>query len=506
MGDVSYSGVMPLADAAATERLESRRRLAVVVSEFGIRFGDLLAVILAGFAVHAMFGAPDQAMLAAIGAYALAGVVTNLTFTARAAYRYNATYLTRLCAGRVLMDWCHAFGFWLIAMIVIHGLVSAVDRDHAQLITWLRPDALIAFLAAGMACILIGRLLIMAFSAIFAIGHAVRLRTYIVGTPDTVRTLAETIATRSNPTMDVRGFFVDGSGGAASASGLSARGLPALGSVDRLLAMVERGTVDMVLMALPPTEVTRTEAIIRRIARYPVSVGLVPDLTTYRVPHRVVHTPDGLALLQVCEARFSVWARCVKRLQDMILAPLLLLLLAPVMAVIAIAIRLDSPGPILFSQRRYGMGNKTFDVHKFRTMYVDATDHDCERQTSRGDPRVTRVGAILRRFSLDELPQLFNVLRGDMSIVGPRPHAVSTKAEGQLFEEAVATYMARHHVKPGITGWAQVNGWRGETDSLIKITKRVEHDLYYIGNWSLMLDLSILLRTAAAVFKGDNAY
>lgn len=501
MGDLSYSGVMPIGDAVVTERLENQRRLAVIVSEFGIRCGDLLTVILAGFAVPAMLGTTDQVGVSEIGSFLLLGLVTNLTFTARAAYRNNATYLTKLSAGRVLVDWCHAFGFWLIALIVINGLVGVWTQDFGQLNGLLQPAALTAFLFAGMGFILAGRALVKGFCAALSIGNAVQLRTYIVGPSDNARILADTIRTRRNPTMDIRGYFTDGADNTAAVAGL-----PALGSVDRLTAMVERGTVDMVLLALPPTEIARTEAIIRRMARYPVSVGLVPDLTTVRVPHRVVHTPDGLAVLQVCEARFSVWARCVKRVQDLILAPLLILLLSPVLALVALAIRLDSPGPILFNQRRYGVGNTTFTVHKFRTMYVDAADYDCEQQTLKGDPRVTRVGAILRRFSLDELPQLFNVLRGDMSIVGPRPHAVSTKADGQLFEDAVATYMARHHVKPGITGWAQVNGWRGETDSLIKITKRVEHDLYYIGNWSLMLDLSILLRTAATVFKDDNAY
>jgi len=501
MGDVSFPGVIALPDAAAAEHSEQRRRIGLMVSEFGVRCSDLLAVVLAGVTVHAFLGTSDSMVMGVIAWSVLAGLIANLTFTARGAYRNNATYLTKLCTGRVLVDWCHAVGFWLIAMLVAHGVLSLWDAGYADRLTWFQPALLTAFLFAGMGFIMTGRILLKAVCAIASLGEAVRLRTFIVGSPENARILAETIATRSNTTMEVRGFFSDD-----PSAGTRAAGLPILGSTDRLISMVERGLVDMVLLALPPTQAARTEAIIRRMARHPVSVGLVPDLTTYRVPHRVVHTPDGLAVLQVCEARFSVWARCVKRVQDLILAPLLLLLVAPVMAAIAVAIRLDSPGPILFSQRRYGMGNTTFKVHKFRTMYVDTTDHDCEQQTMRGDPRVTRVGAFLRRFSLDELPQLFNVLRGEMSIVGPRPHAVSTKAEGTLFEDAVATYMARHHVKPGITGWAQVNGWRGETDSLVKITKRVEHDLYYIGNWSLMLDLSILLRTAHAVFKGDNAY
>jgi lipopolysaccharide/colanic/teichoic acid biosynthesis glycosyltransferase len=169
-------------------------------------------------------------------------------------------------------------------------------------------------------------------------------------------------------------------------------------------------------------------------------------------------------------------------------------------------IKLDSPGPVLFAQQRRGLNSRLFRVYKFRTMYHDMADADCRQQTLRDDPRVTRIGRILRATSLDELPQLFNVLNGDMSLVGPRPHAVATKAAGQLFEDVVREYAARYRVKPGITGWAQVNGWRGETDTVEKIEKRVEFDIYYIENWSIGLDLWILIRTAFLVFRDPRAY
>ncbi len=176
------------------------------------------------------------------------------------------------------------------------------------------------------------------------------------------------------------------------------------------------------------------------------------------------------------------------------------------MLLIALAIKLDSRGPVVFNQRRQGFNNEMFEVWKFRTMYEDMEDADCDVQTTKDDPRVTPVGWFLRKSSLDELPQLINVLRGDMSLVGPRPHAVATKAEGRLFNEVVDRYVSRHRVKPGITGWAQVNGWRGETDTIEKIQKRVEHDLYYIDNWSVWLDLTILFKTIAVLVKDENAY
>ena len=176
------------------------------------------------------------------------------------------------------------------------------------------------------------------------------------------------------------------------------------------------------------------------------------------------------------------------------------------MALIAIAIKLESKGPLLFYQKRYGFNHKLIDVCKFRTMYTDLQDNNAEQLTTRDDPRVTRVGAVLRRLSLDELPQLCNVLRGQMSVVGPRPHAISAKAGGRLYGDVVDDYAARHRVKPGITGWAQVNGWRGNTEHEEDIKNRVAHDIYYIENWSVLFDLYIVYRTIGSVLFGKNSY
>jgi exopolysaccharide biosynthesis polyprenyl glycosylphosphotransferase len=197
----------------------------------------------------------------------------------------------------------------------------------------------------------------------------------------------------------------------------------------------------------------------------------------------------------------------MKWLFDKIIGGLALIAALPVMAMIALAIKLDSRGPILFKQKRYGFNNDTIEVYKFRSLYADATDYGAERLVTRDDPRVTRVGRIIRKTSLDELPQLFNVvLKGNLSLVGPRPHAINARAEARLYDEAVDGYFARHRVKPGLTGWAQINGWRGETDTHEKIQRRVEHDLYYIENWSVLFDFLIVARTPLALVKPENAY
>jgi exopolysaccharide biosynthesis polyprenyl glycosylphosphotransferase len=193
----------------------------------------------------------------------------------------------------------------------------------------------------------------------------------------------------------------------------------------------------------------------------------------------------------------------IKTVEDYLLASLALLLLSPLLILVAVAIKLDSPGPVFFMQPRLGFNNRRFEIYKFRSMYHCEVPEHRVRQASKGDPRVTRVGRFIRRTSIDELPQLLNVLNGTMSLVGPRPHALSHNEE---FAEQVRGYFARHRVKPGITGWAQVNGFRGETDTVEKIKARVEHDVYYAENWSLLFDLRILLMTTVVVLFQKTAY
>jgi exopolysaccharide biosynthesis polyprenyl glycosylphosphotransferase len=211
-------------------------------------------------------------------------------------------------------------------------------------------------------------------------------------------------------------------------------------------------------------------------------------------------------MLDIAERPLKHWNALAKLIEDKVLGLLLLILFAPAMAVIALLIKLDSRGPVLFVQERFGFNNNAIRVLKFRTMYTERADLSGAQRTVRNDPRVTRVGRLLRALSLDELPQLINVVRGDMSLVGPRPHAIVMRAGGRLYDEAVATYLSRHRVKPGITGWAQINGLRGEVDTLEKARARVEHDLYYIEHWSIWLDLKILLTTAPQLLAQRNAY
>ena len=279
-------------------------------------------------------------------------------------------------------------------------------------------------------------------------------------------------------------------------------GLPLLGGLRHLCAMIRRGEVEVVAIALPWSAEARAARLIEQLSSYPVELRLAPDLMAARLPgDRRPPVPPLLIARPI-----SGLGELLKTVSDYLLAGGALLVTAVPMMVIALAVKLDSPGPCLFRQRRTGFNDQPFDVFKFRTMYVEATDQLAERQVLPGDPRVTRVGRLLRRTSLDELPQLFNVLRGDMSFVGPRPHAPDTRAGERRFDEVVKNYASRHRVKPGLTGLAQVRGHRGPTPTERQILLRVESDLEYIANWSLWLDVIIILRTLLVVARMRNAH
>lgn len=232
------------------------------------------------------------------------------------------------------------------------------------------------------------------------------------------------------------------------------------------------------------------------------SVYFVPDIFVFDLIQARVSEVNGIPVLAVCETPFHGFNGIAKRLTDVVVASLALLLLSPLMLAIALGVKLGSPGPVIFKQRRYGLDGEEIIVYKFRSMTV-CEDGSHIAQATREDRRVTPIGAFLRRTSLDELPQFINVLQGRMSVVGPRPHAV---AHNEMYRKLIKGYMIRHKVKPGITGWAQVNGLRGETDSIEKMKARIEHDLDYLRYWSMALDVRIILKTILVVLARHNAY
>jgi Undecaprenyl-phosphate glucose phosphotransferase len=279
-----------------------------------------------------------------------------------------------------------------------------------------------------------------------------------------------------------------------------------LGSVGVLRTFILQNRVDEVILAIPWSADNRISEFLNRLRELPVQVRLAPDLVGFRFTGNRLSMLGSIGLLDIAAKPISGWHYIFKVVEDRVISSLLLVLLSPLILLIAVVVKLDSPGPVFFHQKRYGFNRELINIYKYRTMYHEQTDPHAKTLTTQDDIRVTRVGSFLRRTSLDELPQLLNVVKGEMSLIGPRPHALEAKAGGELYEDAVLEYAVRHKVKPGISGWAQVNGWRGETDSVDKLRGRVEHDIYYIENWSVFLEIQIIFRTILAIFKGTNAY
>jgi exopolysaccharide biosynthesis polyprenyl glycosylphosphotransferase len=274
---------------------------------------------------------------------------------------------------------------------------------------------------------------------------------------------------------------------------------PLLGSIDELERVIDEHRVDLVLLTLPFDQLHRVTLIAERVGERNVDVQFVPDMQRLHASRMRLREIAGIPFISVRQKGLTGMDRIIKRAFDLVVTVPLTILISPVLLVLALAVKLTSPGPVLFRQARLGRDNRTFDMLKFRTMRVGAEQESGPVWTVENDPRRTPIGTFLRRFSIDELPQVFNVLRGDMSLVGPRPEREVFAAK---FHERIPRYLERHRVRSGITGWAQVHGLRGNTP----IEVRTLYDLYYVENWSVALDLRILLKTVIHVLRGENAY
>jgi putative colanic acid biosysnthesis UDP-glucose lipid carrier transferase len=278
--------------------------------------------------------------------------------------------------------------------------------------------------------------------------------------------------------------------------------IPTLGKLAALADYVKSHRVDLIYITLPMASQPRILNLLNQLRDTTASIYFVPDIFMFDLIQARVDTLTGIPVVAVCETPFYGLNGAIKTLSDYVIALLALIVTGPIMLAIAFLIKTDSPGPVLFRQRRYGLDGREITVYKFRTMTV-LEDGGVVRQATKDDKRITRLGRLLRRTSMDELPQFINVLQGRMSVVGPRPHAV---AHNETYRKLIDGYMVRHKVKPGLTGWAQVNGLRGETDTVEKMQQRIEYDLAYLRNWSLRLDLMIILKTVLVLFGDRKAY
>lgn len=325
-----------------------------------------------------------------------------------------------------------------------------------------------------------------------------RRRAVIVGMNGQGVELAKRVTTSPYSSIDLVGFFDDRQEDRLLQYGT----WPFLGKIVNLANYCREHRVELIYLSLPMATQPRIINILDELRDTTSSVYFVPDLFVTDLIQGNIDQVANMPVVSVCETPFTGVNGLVKRASDIILSIIILILISPVLVATAIAVKFSSPGPIIFKQKRYGLNGEEIAVYKFRSMRVCENGTEV-KQAQKNDARVTRVGAFLRRTSLDELPQFFNVLQGRMSIVGPRPHAV---AHNELYRKLIKGYMIRHKVKPGITGWAQVNGLRGETETLDKMQARIEYDLDYLRNWSVVLDLRIIARTVGVVFKDQHAY
>jgi Undecaprenyl-phosphate glucose phosphotransferase len=383
----------------------------------------------------------------------------------------------------VAVGWLNASGLVVLGMCAVEAL-STSELPHRNSI--LSPFSLIAFVATGGAAVL-GRNALWLVLRPRVLAQLAKNPAVVAGAGAGLFAFVEILETKSQTTQVV-----------AVVSNLDS-------GTDEVLALVRDGIVRTVFIVLSTAGTDAADLLLTKLAAFPVAVRIIPDVTAIAARSCGISLEAGLPVLHISDPPLSPGAAFVKRMEDIVLSSLLLLATGPFMLLASIAIKLESRGPVLFRQPRHGLNGTTIEVFKFRTMHAHLEDRLASRQTVRGDPRITRVGAFLRRHSLDELPQLFNVLFGTLSLVGPRPHPLAITAGGQSLER-VPNYMARHRMKPGITGWAQISGYRGNLDTVEKAVRRVEHDLYYIKNWSLLLDLWIIGRTLGVVLHDDQAF
>lgn len=452
------------------------------------------AIIVASSGVITLMSTAGSHGIHPLAVFAILVGVMLVTLVFQAADCYQLPVIRTLRAHLVKVTFSLALIF--LVFIAVRSIGNLKLGIHAH---WLE----IWFAVATAALILtrIGMtLLARHWTEAGRLGH----RAVVVAGDEAAGELIKQIESQPNHAVRICGVFDDR--GKERAPTLVA-GYPTLGSVADLVEFARIAHVDMVIVTIPINAEDRLLEVLRKLWVLPVDIRLSAHTENLDFRDRSSASFIGsMPFVDVIERPVADWDAIVKRGIDIVFTSLALALLSPLMLITALAIRLDSPGPVFFRQKRYGFNNEVIEILKFRSMYHEMADPLAKRAVKKGDSRVTRVGRFIRKASIDELPQLFNVLTGELSLVGPRPHAINAHTDERLWEEVVEGYFARHKVKPGITGWAQINGWRGEIDSTYKIHKRVEFDIYYIENWSILFDIYIMARTPFALFNTENAY
>ena len=454
-----------------------------------IVLSDLLILLVTGFFICWFYVGKGFPLF---GNYSLAIIIVTTTvilaFSQADLYSGKAIFNPRVYLQKMLGIWAVTF---MVFLAIVIGLKVSVQFSRVWFFAWFFSSALL---------ICVGRLICSFLIRRWSRAGGFSRKLVIVGSGEQAKRFLTQLNYVKEPWISLVGVFDD----RKERIGVSFMDLPVLGNLDDLMYYSRKNRVDDIVVTLPWSADKRLLEIIRRLEELPVTVSLCSDLAGFLSLRPKFSSMGGVPMLGVVNKPLNGWNYFLKEVEDKFLALLFLFIFSPLLLLIALAIKFESNGPVIFRQKRYGFNNKEFSVFKFRSMYHQRSPEKGVPQAKRSDPRVTWVGAFIRRTSLDELPQLINVLNGTMSIVGPRPHAV---AHNEEYSKVIGGYFARHRVKPGITGWAQVNGFRGETNTPDIMKARVQHDIEYIDNWSLMFDVIILFMTIPILVYGHkNAY
>ena len=463
-----------------------------IVSAF-VRVTEFIVIVALGLLIKALYVDPIEASghIFYVTAAVAAAVGGTTLFQALGLYDVAAFRSVWWQLARLSLGWTVLFALMVTAVFFTK---LGPEFSRVWLATWFVAGAI------GLIC---GRVLLGFQVRRWAKAGRFNRRVVIVGGGGDAQTLIAALEQQDGSDLRICGIFDDRGN---ERVGERIAGYPKLGRIEDLVAFGRRTRIDMLIVTLPLAAESRLQQVLKSVTVLPVDVRLAAHTSQLRFRPQAYSWIANVPFIDLADKPIAGWEHVQKWLFDKVVALTALVVLAPLMALVALAIKLESKGPVLFRQKRFGLNNELVEILKFRSMLTDECDTNAARLVTRTDARVTRVGRFIRKTSLDELPQLINVLTGTLSVVGPRPHAVQAKAGNALYPDVVDGYFARHKVKPGITGWAQINGWRGETDTAEKIQKRVEHDLYYIENWSVFLDLYIVLRTPLALLKSENAY
>jgi Undecaprenyl-phosphate glucose phosphotransferase len=464
----------------------------IVLAGF-VRIGEFVLILAIGLAIYAAYLPEIEGL---IWRYLVA--TFSIATLSMLAFQIADIYQVQAFRGHE-KQYMRLASAWSVVFLLVIGASFFAKAGELFSRMWLGT-----FFVGGLVALILSRRLLFLLVRKWTQQGRLTRRTVVVGGGDHGAHIIEELQRQKDTGVKIIGLF-DDRGDQRSAADCA--GERKLGTVDDLVEFGRRTRIDLVIFSLPISAEGRILQMLKKLWVLPVDIRLAAHANKLRFRPRSYSYIGQVPVLDIADRPIADWDVVMKWLFDKLIGGLLLLCTLPLMALIAVAIKIDSRGPVLFKQKRYGFNNDLIEVYKFRSMYTDKIDALADKLVTKDDPRVTRVGRIIRKASLDELPQLFNVvLKGNLSLVGPRPHAINARAEARLYDEAVDGYFARHRVKPGITGWAQINGWRGETDTHEKIQNRVEHDLHYIENWSVLFDLAILARTPIALFKTENAY